>query len=50
MTEYLNNDDLLILCFKIQDRDINLNTMKTTNKIDGDDNRRFLFKQLDWPL
>jgi len=31
-TEYLNNDDFSILVFKIQDVDINCNTMKTTNK------------------
>ena len=48
--KYLNNDYFLILLFEIQDADINFNTMKTTNKIDGDNNRRFLFKQLDLAL
>ena len=38
-TEYLNNDDFSILVFKIQDADINCNTMKTTNKREGDINR-----------
>ena len=50
MTKYLNNDDLLILLFEIQDRDINFNTMKTIKKIDLDDNRSFWFKQLDWSI
>ena len=49
-TKYLNNDDLLMLLFKIEDGDINFNSMKTTKKIDGDNDRRFLFKQLDWSL
>ena len=49
-TKYLNNDDLLILLFKIEDGDINFNSMKMTKKIDGDNDRRFLFKQLDWSL
>ena len=46
-TEYLNNDDFSILVFKIQDADINCNTMKTTNKREGDINRCFGFGQLD---
>ena len=46
-TEYLNNDDFSIIVFKIQDADINCNTMKTTNKREGDVNRRFWFGQLD---
>ena len=45
-TEYLNNDDFSILVFKIQDVDINCNTMKTTNKRVGDVNRCFWFGQL----
>ena len=48
--KYLNNDDFLILLFDIQDADINFNTMKTTKKIDGDDNQCFWFKQLDWSI
>ena len=49
-TKYLNNDYFLILLFEIQDTDINLNTMKTTKKIDGDDNRSFWIKQLNWSI
>ena len=45
--EYLNNDDFSILVFKIQDADINFNTMKTTNKREGDINRCFWFGQSD---
>ena len=48
--KYLNNDYFLILLFEIQDTHINFNTMKMTNKIDGDSKRSFLFKQLDWSL
>jgi len=46
-TEYLNNDDFLILVFEIQDVDINCNIMKTTNKSERDINRCFWFGQLD---
>ena len=45
--EYLNNDDFLVLVFEIEDVDINCNTMKTTNKREGDVNRCFWSRQLD---
>ena len=45
--KYLNNDDFLGLVFEIEDADINCNTMKTTNKREGDVNRCFWSGQLD---
>ena len=45
-TKYLNKDSFSILVFEIQDAYINSNTMKKTNKRDGDVSRSFWFEQL----
>ena len=44
--KYLNNDYFLVLVFEIQVADINSSTMKTTNKKEGDVNRRFLVRTI----
>ena len=44
--KYLNNDYFLVLVFEIQVAYINSNTMKTTNKKEGDVNRRFFVRTI----
>ena len=44
--KYLNIDYFLVLVFEIQEVDINSSTMKTTNKKEGDVNRRFLVRTI----
>ena len=44
--KYLNIDYFLVLVFEIQVADINSNTMKTTNRKEGDVNRRFFVQTI----
>ena len=46
----MNNDSFFILVLEIQDAYIISNTMKKTNKRDGDVSRSFWFGQLDMSI